>query len=193
MHVAGMALEAVRNDRRTDYRAVFGEEEAELEAGGVGVAASEAAVLRRVRKGGEVLHPAVQHSGTAAARRRYNGRVGRFAKLFFPGVILITWVAWALAGCRSEPRLTAQQLEGKHLYAVRCAHCHEDNDLALKKVPPDLHRVFKGGTLAGGAPATDAEVERIVLSGKGMMPSFAGRFDQDEMAALIAYLHTGLR
>jgi mono/diheme cytochrome c family protein len=40
---------------------------------------------------------------------------------------------------------------------------------------------------------TDAEVARVVLSGKGLMPSFAGRFSNEQMAALIAYLHTGLK
>jgi len=106
---------------------------------------------------------------------------------------LISWPVIFLGGCHSAPSLTAQEAEGKHLYAVRCAHCHEDNDLALKKVPPDLHGVFSQGTLPSGAPATDAQVERTILSGKGMMPSFTGRFTQEQMAALLAYLHTGLR
>ena len=97
------------------------------------------------------------------------------------------------AGCHSEPRLTPQQAEGKHLYLVRCAHCHEENDLTLKKVPPDLHGVFAHATLPSGAPATDAEVRRVVLAGKGTMPSFAGRFTDEQMGALLAYLHTGLR
>jgi mono/diheme cytochrome c family protein len=97
------------------------------------------------------------------------------------------------AGCRSAPSLTPQQAEGKHLYQVRCAHCHEENDLALKKVPPDLHHVFDRTTLPSGAPATDAAVRLNVLNGKGLMPGFAGRFTDDQMAALIAYLHTGLR
>ena len=98
-----------------------------------------------------------------------------------------------MAGCHATPSLTPQQAEGKHLYDVRCAHCHEENDLALKKVPPNLHAVFQGATLPSGAPATDAEVRRVVLTGKGMMPSFNGRFDDAQMAALLAYLHTGLR
>ncbi|HKF45839.1 MAG TPA: cytochrome c [Terracidiphilus sp.] len=98
-----------------------------------------------------------------------------------------------VAGCRSQPSLTPQQADGQHLYEARCAHCHRDNDLNLKKVPPDLHNMFKRSTLPSGAPATDAEVERVVLSGKGLMPSFAGRFTQDEMNDLLAYLHTGLR
>jgi len=35
-------------------------------------------------------------------------------------------------------------------------------------------------------------VRQTVLEGKGMMPSFRGRFTEDQMAALQAYLHTGL-
>ena len=97
------------------------------------------------------------------------------------------------SGCHSAPRLTPQQAEGKHLYEGRCAHCHRDNDLALKKAPPDLHDVFKSANLPSGAPATDAQVKQTVLAGKGMMPAFAGRFDDAQMAALLAYLHTGLR
>jgi mono/diheme cytochrome c family protein len=102
-------------------------------------------------------------------------------------------LASGLAGCRSTPSLSPQEAEGKHLYQIRCAHCHEDNDLALKKVPPDLHGIFDHSTLPSGALATDAAVRLNVLTGKGMMPSFAGRFDEEQMAALLAYLHTGLR
>ena len=98
-----------------------------------------------------------------------------------------------LAGCRRVPQLTRQQIEGKHLYAIRCAHCHQDNDLNLKKVPPDLHGMFSRSNFPSGAPATDENVWRVVLAGKGMMPGFAGRFTDEQMAALIAYLHTGLR
>lgn len=100
---------------------------------------------------------------------------------------------FGLAGCHAAPQLTAQEVEGKHLYQVRCAHCHEENDLALKKVPPDLHGVFDHKTLPSGIPATDAAVRQNVLAGRGLMPGFAGRFDDEQMTALLAYLHTGLR
>ena len=107
---------------------------------------------------------------------------------------LVSWaLASSFAGCHSAVRLTAQEAEGKHLYAGRCAHCHEENDLNLKKVPPDLHGVFERSKLPSGAPATDADVRRVVSDGKGLMPGFAGRFTEAQMAALIAYLHTGLR
>jgi mono/diheme cytochrome c family protein len=98
-----------------------------------------------------------------------------------------------LVACHSAPSLTPQEAEGKHLYAVRCAHCHEENDLQLKKVPPDLHGLFSRTTLPSGSTATNSQVSRVVLDGKGLMPSFAGRFTDEQMAALLAYLHTGLR
>ena len=99
----------------------------------------------------------------------------------------------ALAGCHGKPALTPQEVEGKQLYSSRCAHCHEENDLQLQKVPPDLHGVFAHAKLPSGLPATDQEVRRTVLSGRGMMPAFAGRFTEEQMSALLAYLHTGLR
>jgi mono/diheme cytochrome c family protein len=98
-----------------------------------------------------------------------------------------------LAGCHSASSLNPQEQEGKHLYQVRCAHCHEENDLALTKVPPDLHHLFERPYLPSGLPATDAEIRHNVLAGRGLMPSFAGRFNDEQMAALLAYLHTGLR
>lgn len=114
-----------------------------------------------------------------------------FAIAVVPFILLAALFSLPATGC--GPHLTAQQAEGKHLYEVRCAHCHRDNDLGLQKPPPDLHDVFRRATLPSGAPATDAQVARVVLQGKGLMPSFAGRFSDEQMAALLAYLHTGLR
>jgi mono/diheme cytochrome c family protein len=107
------------------------------------------------------------------------------------GVLL--WAGSPLAGCRAKRELTAQEAAGKHLYDVRCAHCHEDNDLGLKKIPPNLHGLFDQPVLPSGAPATDRQVAQTVLAGKGMMPPFAGRFNDAQMADLLAYLHTGMR
>ncbi len=117
-----------------------------------------------------------------------------FEQTIYIAVLLACGAAlMAATGCRSKAELTPQQAEGKHLYDVRCAHCHEDNDLGLKKVPPNLHGLFDHATLPSGLPASDQMVAREVLSGRGMMPSFAGRFTDEQMAALLAYLHTGMR
>jgi mono/diheme cytochrome c family protein len=106
---------------------------------------------------------------------------------------MATGLGIGLAGCHTVPAFTPQEAAGRHLYQVRCAHCHEDNDLALKKVPPDLHGIFDRKNLPCGASATDAAVRQNILAGKGMMPGFSGRFTEEQMAALLAYLHTGLR
>jgi mono/diheme cytochrome c family protein len=106
---------------------------------------------------------------------------------------IVASIGVGIAGCHTKPALTQQEIAGKYLYLGRCAHCHEENDLALKKIPPDLHSVFSRTTLPSGAPATDAEVRRMVLAGKGMMPAFTGRFTDEQMDELVAYLHTGLR
>jgi mono/diheme cytochrome c family protein len=108
-------------------------------------------------------------------------------------IVIMLTLGLSLAGCRVKPALSPQQMEGKRLYSGRCAHCHEENDLALKKVPPDLHGLFLRTALPSGAPSTDDGVRRVVLSGKGLMPAFTGRFNEEQMQALLAYLHTGLR
>jgi mono/diheme cytochrome c family protein len=101
-------------------------------------------------------------------------------------------LALILAGCHGQPELTPQQAAGQHLYSGRCAHCHEENDLALKPPPPNIHGAMRKAKLPSGAAATDAEVRRLVLVGKGKMPSFSGRFTEEQMAALLAYLHTDM-
>jgi len=106
--------------------------------------------------------------------------------------VAVGLAALLLAGCGSQPSLTPQQAEGQHLYAVRCAHCHEENDLALKPPPPQIHRVLQRAKLPSGLPASDALVRRQIVYGKGKMPSFSGRFTEEQMAALLAYLHTNM-
>ena len=120
-------------------------------------------------------------------------RLLKLAAMVASGLALAACALMVPAGCHVQSALTPQQEEGKRLYDAGCAHCHEENDLHLKKVPPDLHGLFKRKTLPDGAPATDAEVERILLAGKGTMPSFAYQMTQEQMSALLAYLHTGMR
>ena len=109
------------------------------------------------------------------------------------GAVLGLGAALLVSGCRNEPQLTPEQAEGQHLYAVRCAHCHEENDLALKPAPPSLHHIGEQGMLPNGGAATDAAIKNVVLMGKNKMPGFAGRFNDEQIAGLIAYLRTEMR
>lgn len=120
-------------------------------------------------------------------------QLGCVFNLLVAGVGFAALLGFVLTGCRPAPRLTAQQEEGKHVYDTGCAHCHEENDLHLKKVPPNLHGLFSKDRLPDGQPATDAAVEGVLMSGKGMMPSFAYQLTKEQTTELLAYLHTGLR
>ena len=62
----------------------------------------------------------------------------------------------------------------------------------MRPAPPEIHGVLKRAKLPSGIAATDAEVRRQVIYGKGRMPGFAGRFTEEQMAALLAYLHTDM-
>jgi mono/diheme cytochrome c family protein len=101
-------------------------------------------------------------------------------------------VCLTLSACHSSEPLTPQQTEGQHLYQSRCAHCHEENDLALKPPPPPIHGVLQKAKLPSGIAASDAVVRHQIIYGKGKMPSFSGRFTEEQMAALLAYLHTSM-
>jgi len=71
-----------------------------------------------------------------------------------------------LAGCHRAPPLLPQEAEGSTYIpcGVRIARRQRSG---LEKVPPDLHDVFSRTALPSGAPATDPDVKRIILSGKG--------------------------
>ena len=135
-------------------------------------------------------------SRTTSCRHLWAGRqsVGSAAPDSFRFRCLVLFIVpILLAACRPKPALTPQQLEGKRVYDVGCAHCHEENDLDLQKVPPNLHSLFNHEKLPGGEPATDSEVGQIIMKGKGTMPPFAYQMSREQMAAVVAYLHAGVR
>lgn len=113
-------------------------------------------------------------------------RADAVAKSGCATLLLAGTLAAGVFGCRSP--LTAQQAEGKRLFDGRCAHCHMENDLDLKPAPPEIRGALARSRLPSGAPATNLEVMRVVLNGKNKMPSFAGRFTEPQMEALLAYL-----
>ena len=202
-----MPFEPVRNAYGTYHSTILCKEKLELQAARICFTTSKAAVLSTVRQWREIVKMR-PHQNTRARQGSfmapaYRTRAARMRLMWLeksvPAFTLLGCIFLAgchdtfMVGCGTAPKLTPQQTEGKHLYQVRCSHCHEDNDLALKKVPPDLHGVFSSEKLPSGAPATDAQVRQVVLQGKGMMPAFVGRFDDAQMSALLAYLHAGLR
>ena len=101
-----------------------------------------------------------------------------------------------LAGCDAEPRksdaelgLTPQQAQGRRVYDARCAECH----FAYSKRNlrgPSLSGLFKKQFMTNGMPANDERVTDIILLGRAKMPAFQQKLTQQQLADLLAYLHT---
>jgi mono/diheme cytochrome c family protein len=104
-------------------------------------------------------------------------------------------VVVGLAGCRSVApptpldQLNPQQMQGHAVFQARCAVCHYDR----RKDPlhgPSMLGVFKKQDLPSGAPANDERVTDTVLHGHGLMPAMGNTMDEQDLADLLAYLHT---
>lgn len=100
-----------------------------------------------------------------------------------------------LAGCRSRPastpynKLTPQQQQGYVIFHNNCAPCHMASDSSGPH-GPSLQGLFKKPYLPSGAPANDDRVRATILHGRNMMPPFAYSLDDQQIDALLAYLHT---
>ena len=95
------------------------------------------------------------------------------------------WLAialWGFTGCSS-------QQHGEELFEQHCLDCHEMPNPDLKKQPPKLEGLFHSKTLPSGAPATDQQVRKTIIEGRGTMPAFDGRLSERDVNDLVRYLH----
>lgn len=79
---------------------------------------------------------------------------------------------------------------GTALYQQNCSACHDAENLELAKKPPKLFGLFQKPTLPSGAPATDDQVRKTILDGRGIMPPFRQTLDDEQVNELLKYLHT---
>ena len=100
------------------------------------------------------------------------------------------------AGCDAEPRksdaelgLTPQQALGRRVYDARCAECHFAY-IKRNLRGPSLNGLFKKQFMTSGIPANDERVIDIVELGRAKMPGFQNKLTVDQVADLVAYLHT---
>ncbi len=106
-------------------------------------------------------------------------------------------VAFTLTACdRREPPksdaelgLTAQQSVGRASYDAYCLRCHEAYSSHAEN-GPSLKNVFKKPYFPSGTPANDERMTDLIVRGRSKMPGFADRMNQQQIADLIAYLHS---
>jgi mono/diheme cytochrome c family protein len=110
-------------------------------------------------------------------------------------VSLLLLLACVLIGCKHlKPpvpldQLNAEQMQGHAVFEQRCSICHNDRiDAPLHG--PALVGIFQKPSLPSGAAANDDRVRDTVMHGHGIMVGFGDNVDPEDMASLLAYLHT---
>jgi mono/diheme cytochrome c family protein len=84
--------------------------------------------------------------------------------------------AAAAAGIVATPELVAQ---GHQFYDMSCSHCHGDD--ATGDEGPDLHNLT----------ISNARIAATIKKGvKGEMPTFAKKYDDKQISALVSYLRS---
>src|SRR6516162_5132457 len=111
-------------------------------------------------------------------------------------MLLASLILSTSLGCDSEPRktdaelgLTPQQAAGRRVYDARCAECHYAYSSRNLR-GPSMHGLFKKPFMSSGIPANDERVTDIIMLGRAKMPGFQQKISQQQLADLLAYLHT---
>jgi mono/diheme cytochrome c family protein len=118
-----------------------------------------------------------------------------FAVVLLCAVTVVGMVFFS--GCDTERRrsdaelgLNAQQAAGRHLYDQYCDRCHNPYSTRGRQ-GPGLKGIFKKQYLAvSGIPANDARVGEIIMIGRGKMEGYSNALTQQQLADMLAYLHT---
>jgi mono/diheme cytochrome c family protein len=133
-------------------------------------------------------------------RRQYQ-KSGPTSRAQYLPVVLAALVACcslvSTLGCDLERRksdaelgLTPQQAAGRRIYQDRCERCHEPYSTKDKK-GPGLEGLFRHPYLSvSGLPANDERVLDIISHGRKDMPGYSQALTAQQMADLLAYLHT---
>ncbi len=100
------------------------------------------------------------------------------------------------SACENEVRksdaelgLNPQQASGRRVFDSYCARCHRaysSRDLQ----GPSLQGMFRKPYLSSGLPANDDRAGDIIRYGRSKMPGYGQVLDQQQLADLLAYLHT---
>ncbi|MEY2412185.1 MAG: cytochrome c6 [Acidobacteriaceae bacterium] len=123
-----------------------------------------------------------------------------FAKVNSNGVLTLAIFCICIllaTGCDIERRksdselgLNPQQAKGRQIYDDHCDRCHAPYSGRGRK-GPSLKGVFRNPSLsASGLPANDERVGEIIRDGRAKMTGFGQVLDRQQVADLLAYLHT---
>jgi len=118
-------------------------------------------------------------------------RTSRTTRCAIPLLALIGFLS---SGCSRNnmdygPAFASAETRGEVVYERNCSPCHDAQNLQLLKQPPKLSGLFHLQQLPSGAPATDEQVRKTIISGRGIMPPFEHTLDKQQVDDLLKYLH----
>lgn len=101
----------------------------------------------------------------------------------------------AVCGCNRLPpskplsELTPDETAGRQVFVSRCSSCHyADTEKGMNG--PGLEGLFRKPYLHSGMAANDARVTAVIVHGRNMMPAQGNTLTDQQLADLMAYLHT---
>jgi mono/diheme cytochrome c family protein len=132
-------------------------------------------------------------------RHRFTAKGFRvFGRKPFLSLLFLAALAAPIAGCAGNGRaketdaqlgLNAQQSAGRVVFQTYCSPCHYAYSSSGSK-GPGLKDLFRKKYLPSGLPANDRFVEQTIVNGRGMMPAQGDALTNQQLADLMAYLHT---
>ena len=101
----------------------------------------------------------------------------------------------AACGCHQLPPskplsvLTPREAAGRQVFVSRCSNCHSpDTEKGMNG--PGLEGLFRKPYLHSGMTANDTQVTAVIVQGRNMMPAQGNTLTDQQLADLMAYLHT---
>jgi mono/diheme cytochrome c family protein len=112
----------------------------------------------------------------------------RLKKVLLLG-LLVTCGCHRLPPSKPLSELTPHEAAGRQVFVSRCSSCHyADSEKGMNG--PGLEGLFRKPYLHSGMAAKDAQVTAVIVLGRNMMPGQGNTLTDQQLADLMAYLHT---
>jgi cytochrome c6 len=103
--------------------------------------------------------------------------MSRSVRVRFSLVLIALALSWSI------PMFAA---DGASLYKAKCAMCHGADGTGNTPVGKSMK--VKSLSSDEVQKQTDADLEKAISSGKGKMPSFAGKLSADDLKAVVTFI-----
>jgi mono/diheme cytochrome c family protein len=90
-----------------------------------------------------------------------------------------------LAPAAAPSAATNVNTNGAQLYGQYCAVCHNEG-----KNGPPLEGIMGRREFPSGTPANDARLKDTIKMGRAMMPAFSNTLTDEQVNAIVKYVHT---